>query len=532
MLPARRPPRPRDSRRTSRRRAAFPSRTCASRRRRPPRHQRAALRRAVHPPEKGVASLHDCNAVVHAEDRRQMTADHYDLIVLGAGSAARDGAGKAAREFGARVALVEHRLWGGPCPNIACRPTKAYVVAAELMHDVREHAAERGIDLPDPTVDLARTRTWKDSLRRDQQSWVQVLTEAGYGVVPGTASFVDAQTVLVGERELSGDKILVATGSRTAVPPIPGIDGVAWLDHVTALELDDVPESLLIVGAGPVGLEFGQIFARFGSRVTIVNSGPQIAARADREAASELQAALEAEGIEIVLNGGVDSLASSSSGSVEAKLGDHLIHVSHVLLASGRLPNIEELSPETIGLKVGRGGIAVDDRMRTNITGIWAAGDVATGLLLPPIPPYQARIAVEDMFSDGARRADYSVLPTAIFTDPELGGIGLSESEASEQGHDFDVVTHPLPAVTRAQYAGARHGIFKIVFDRDSRRVLGVHVVSRGASDIVGCLAPALKLGVTVDDLAYMHHVYPSYSEGLKAAAEKALKTATSAAKS
>ena len=151
-----------------------------------------------------------------------MNAERYDLIVLGSGSAARDGAGKAAREYGARVALIEHRLWGGSCPNVACRPTKAYVVAAELMHDVRQHAAERGIDLPNPTLDLAHTRTWKDSLRRDQQSWVQVLTEAGYGVVPGTASFVDAQTVRVGERELSGDRILIATGSRTAVPPIPG----------------------------------------------------------------------------------------------------------------------------------------------------------------------------------------------------------------------------------------------------------------------------------------------------------------------
>src|SRR4051812_27897978 len=149
-----------------------------------------------------------------------MTADHYDLIVLGSGSAARDGAGKAAREFGARVALVEHRRWGGSCPNGACRPTKADVGAAELLHDVRERGAGRGIARGAAAVALARTRTWKASLRRAQQSGVQVLTEADSGVVPGTASFVDAQPVLVGERELSGDKILVAPGGRTAVPPI------------------------------------------------------------------------------------------------------------------------------------------------------------------------------------------------------------------------------------------------------------------------------------------------------------------------
>jgi mercuric reductase len=450
-----------------------------------------------------------------------MTREHYDLIVLGAGSAARDGAGKAAREHGARVALVERTRWGGSCPNVACRPTKAYLVAAELMNDVRNHAAERGVDLPEPTIDLARTRAWKDSLRRSQESWVDVLTEAGYGVYPGDATFVDARTVRVDGRELTADRILVATGGRTAVPPIPGIDEIDWIDHVSALELEEVPESLLVVGAGPVGLEFAQIFARFGSRVTIVNHGPQIAARADVEAAHELQAALEDEGIEVVLNGGVDSLARDRT-AIAATLGDRTIRVSHVLLASGRTPNVEELGLDRIGVEVGRGGVVVDDRQRTSVPGIWAAGDVAAGPQFTPTAQYQARIAVEDMFGDGARRVDYTILPTAIFTDPELGAVGLTEAEAEEQGFAADVVEHPLPAVTRAQYTGARRGLYKIVFDVETRRVLGVHVVSRGASDIVGSLAVALKLGVTVDDLAEIHHVYPSYSEGLKAAAEKA----------
>jgi dihydrolipoamide dehydrogenase len=143
--------------------------------------------------------------------------------------------------------------------------------------------------------------------------------------------------------------------------------------------------------------------------------------------------------------------------------------------------------------------------------------------MFTPTAQYQARVAVDDMFGDGSRHADYSVLPTAIFTDPELGSVGLTESEALAQDHDVDVVKHPLPSVTRAQYLRAKHGVYKIVFDRATRRVLGVHVVSRGASDIVGGLAPALKLGVTVDDLALVHHVYPSYSEGVKAAAEQAL---------
>jgi mercuric reductase len=316
--------------------------------------------------------------------------------------------------------------------------------------------------------------------------------------------------------------VLVATGSRTAVPAIPGIDEIEWIDHVSALDLEEVPESLLIVGGGPCGLEFAQIFARFGSRITVVNHGSQIAARSDAEAAAELQAVLEDEGIEIVLDTGVDSV-SRNGNRIDAAVSGRVVSVSHLLLASGRKPNVDELDPARIGLELTQGLIAVDDRQRTSIDGIWAAGDVAVGPMLTPIAQYQAQIAVEDMFADGSRRADYSVLPTTIFTDPELGDVGLTEEEARTQGFDVDVAKHPLNAVTRAQYSRTKHGLFKIVFDRETRRVLGVHVVSRGASDIVGSLAPALKLGVTIDDLAYMHHVYPSYSEGLKAAAEKAL---------
>jgi mercuric reductase len=451
-----------------------------------------------------------------------MSTDTYDLIVLGAGSAARDGAGKASREHGASVALVERKRWGGSCPNVACRPTKAYLVAAELMHDVRHHAAERGIDLPAPAIDLARTVAWKNSLRRDQDSWIEVLTEAGYGVFPGQATFLDPQTVQVGDRRLTADRILIATGGRTAVPPIPGIERVDWIDHISALELQEVPESVLVVGAGPVGLEFAQIFARFGSRVTIVNHGSQIAARADTDAANELQAALEDEGIEVVLNGGVASFARNGKG-IDAALGGRTINVSHVLLASGRTPNVEELALDGVGVEVTPPGIVVDERQRTTVDGIWAAGDVAAGPMFTPTAQYQARVAVEDMFGGSSRAADYSILPTAIFTDPELAGVGLTENEAAAEGYDVEVVKHPLSAVTRAQYTGTKRGLFKIVFDRASRRALGVHVVSRGASDIVGGLAVALKLGVTVDDLALIHHVYPSYSEGLKAAAEKAL---------
>jgi mercuric reductase len=460
-----------------------------------------------------------------------MSTEHFDLIVLGAGSAARDGAGKAKREYGASVAMIERERWGGSCPNVACRPTKAYLTAAELMHDIDTQAENRGIRVSKAEVDIARTKAWKNSIRRDQASWKQVLGEQ-YTIVEGEATFADEQTVHVVGRTLSAERILIATGGRTAVPPIPGIEDVDWIDHISALELERVPESLLVIGAGPVGLEFAQIFVRFGSCVTIVNHGTQIAARADVEAAAELQAALEQEGIDVVLtDGGVERFSRDGDGLRATITGGREIEISDVLLASGRVANIEALGLDRISVDASPRGIVVDEHQRTTVPGIWATGDCAVGPMFTPTAQYQARIAVDDMF-DGSRAADYSVLPTAIFTDPELGSVGLTEREAKQQGHDVDVVKHPLSAVTRAQFSTFRHGLYKIVFDRGTRKVLGVHVVSRGASDIVGSLAPALKLGVTIDDMALVHHVYPSYSEGLKAAAEQAVKTPTSAATS
>lgn len=391
-------------------------------------------------------------------------SERYDLIVLGAGSAARDGAARAAGDFGARVALVERERWGGSCPNVACRPTKAYLVAAEQVHDINVHAAERGVEVGQATIDMPTLRRWKDSLRRSQESWLELLS-GRYDTVTGEASFVDAHTVRVDGRELTADRILIATGSRTAVPNVPGIEEIRWLDHISALE---------------------------------------------------------DERIEVILNSGVDAFRKESD-MVIATLGGREVRVSDVLLASGRTPNTDALAPESAGVETDRGFVVVDHHQRTTAEGIWAAGDVAIGPMLTPTAQYQARVAVEDMLGTDGRTADYAVLPTAIFTDPELGAVGMSEREAQAAGHDVDVAKHELKLVTRAQYTGTKHGLYKIVFDRRTRKVLGVHVVSRGASDIVGGLAVALQLGATVDDLALMHHIYPSFSEGIKAAAEQAL---------
>jgi len=446
----------------------------------------------------------------------------FDLIVLGSGSGARDGANKAAKEYGARVALVESTRWGGSCPNVACKPTKAYLVAAELAHDIGRLAEKLGIEVGPPKANLSKVKARKDVLVVAKDTWMERLHGAGHATFAGYGAFLDPQTVQVNGDRLSAEHILVATGSRTAVPPIEGLDETGWIDHVGALELTELPESLLVVGGGPVGLELAQIFARFGSKVTIVQGADRISPRSDAEAAAELAAALEEEGIEVRTGTSVSSVRGED-GAIVAMVGDDELRVDQVLLASGRAPNVEQLGLDRAGIERTRAGISVDDRLRTSAEGVWAAGDVTGLLQFTPIAQYQARVAIDDMFGSNGARAEYEWLPTAIFTDPELAGVGLTEQEARQRGLDVETAVHPIRYVQRASYTDTKRGLYKLVWERGSRRMLGLHVVCRNASDIVQGLALALKLGATVDDLARMHHAFPTFGEGVKAAAEQAL---------
>jgi mercuric reductase len=451
-------------------------------------------------------------------------SERFDLIVIGAGSAARDAANTAAGKHGARVALIEKERWGGSCPNVACQPTKAYLVAAELAHDVNALAPKIGVEAGPATVDLRRLYAWKESLKKPQPQWVEELQAKGYATYAGEATLLDERTVQVGEDMFEADRIMIATGSRTAVPPVEGLEEVGWIDHVSALDLTEPQESLLIVGAGAVGLEFGQMFARFGSRVTIADAGDRIAPASDADASATLAAALEEEGLTIATSVFVKSVRRE--GEIVAVIAprdgsdSYEVRAAQILLASGRVPNVEGLNLEALGIETTKAGIVVDEHLRTSVPGIWATGDVNAVAQLTPVAQYQSRIAVADMFDEDAPAADYSVLPTAIFTDPELGGVGLTEEQAREQG--LDVGTASNDSVKRFSFIEARHGLFKIVYDRSSRRVLGLHVVSRNAGDIVQGLSIGLRLGATVDELAAMHHVFPTFGEGVKAAAERA----------
>ena len=285
-----------------------------------------------------------------------LVGERFDLVVLGGGSAARDAANMAMRDYDARVALVERERWGGSCPNVACSPTKAYLVAAELAHDVNSRAPVLGIETGAARVDLARVREWKESLKKSQEQWVRDLEGSGFTAVTGQATFTGPHTLRVGERELEADRILVATGSRTAVPPVEGIEEIDWLDHISALDLDEVPRSLLVVGAGAVGLEFGQAFSRFGAQVRIVEGAERIAPLADVDACTTLAAALQAEGIELATGVFVQRMRQDGD-EVVATIGPrdgsepYERRAEKVLLASGRVPNVEELGLEAAGVE-------------------------------------------------------------------------------------------------------------------------------------------------------------------------------------
>ena len=451
----------------------------------------------------------------------------YDLVVIGSGSAGSFAAREAATAFGKKVAVVEKHRWGGDCMTVACKPTKTYLTSAELYHHVRTLGPELGVLAERVRLDFARVKERKDAFvtQSSGEPRRKNLREHGIDLYDGRARFRDSRTLEVGGDVLVAENILLAIGSLPVEPPIPGLAQAGALTNATALELEAVPRSLLVIGAGAVGVEFAQLFSRFGSKVTVVEAMPTILPRMDSDAAASLRAALEEEGIEILTGARLHRL-DRTDHAVRAlvQIGDaeRQLEAEHVLNAVGRRPDVEGLELESAGLQLDGVALPVDAYCETNVRGIWAAGDITGVAQFTPIANYQGRLAVRNMFSGRRAPADYRALPSAVFTDPEVTSAGPSEEQARAQGLDVETAAVPLRGASRAGFTGRPHGLAKLVYERESRRVVAVHLVTPTASDSIQFLSVAIRLGVTVDDLAHSIHVYPSFGEIVKGAAEQA----------
>src|ERR671935_1295933 len=436
-------------------------------------------------------------------------SERYDAIIIGTGQAGGPLA-TALAGAGRTVAVIEREHVGGTCINVGCTPTKTMVASARTAYLARR-SADYGVHTAPMWVDMVRVRQRKrdivESFRRGSQQRVE--SAAGVDLLMGTARFTGPRSVEVrlnsGElRQLSADTIFINTGDRPAIPPLPGLDTVPFLDSTTIMELDAVPEHLLILGGGYIAVEFGQMFRRFGSAVTIVQRGPQLLAREDADIAAAVAAILREDGITILLESEAQRVERADGGPLRVVArtpdGERTLEGSRLLVAVGRLPNTEDLNLAAAGVETGPGGyIRVNERLETTVPGIYALGDVKGGPAFTHISYDDFRIIRANLLDGGHRTTTDRLVPYTVFMDPQLGRVGLSEREARAQGRAIRVAKLPMSAVIRAIETGETRGFMKAVVDADSGQILGCAVLGSEGGEIMTMIQVAMlgKLAYT-----------------------------------
>jgi pyruvate/2-oxoglutarate dehydrogenase complex dihydrolipoamide dehydrogenase (E3) component len=453
------------------------------------------------------------------------TTEQYDAIIVGAGQAGGP-LSSALANAGWKTALIEREHVGGTCVNEGCTPTKTMVASARVAHLTRR-AADYGVQAGPVTVDLRTVRQRKrdivDSFRSGSERRIEG-TE-GLDLVRGEARFTGPKVLEVklddgGVRHLTADKIFINTGTRPRRPSLPGLVEAPYLDSTSIMELGELPEHLLVIGGGYVGLEFGQMFRRFGSEVTIVQRRGQLLTREDPDVAEEVAEILRGEGIEVLLNTKpvrVDRTAGDQLRlAVQTEEGEDALTGSHLLMAAGRVPNSDRLNLEAAGIKTDRRGfIPVDERLETNLAGVYALGDVNGGPAFTHVSYDDFRIIRTNLIEGGEATTAGRPIPYTVFIDPQLGRVGLSEQQARAEGRDIRVAKMPMAWVARALETDETLGLMKAVVDAENGQILGAAILGIEGGEIMAVLQMAMMGGVPYTDIRDAVFAHPTLAESL-----------------
>ena len=441
----------------------------------------------------------------------------FDAIVIGAGQAGPSMANRIAAT-GKTVAVIERELVGGTCVNTGCTPTKTLVASAYAAHLARR-ANDFGLSVGPVGVDFAAVMARKDTVvgqsRSSLEGWLRGM--ANCTLVMGQASFASPTSVRVGDDVLEADRFFLNVGCRAIVPDFPGVDQVRTLTHKTLLELDTLPPRLVIVGGSYIGLEFAQIFRRFGSEVTVVEKMPRLIAREDEAVSDAIREALEAEGIKVRLDAECIHFAPQGADiavGVNCAAGDPEELGSHVLLAVGRRPNTDDLGLDAAGVKTdAHGYIVVDDGLRTSAPHIWALGDCNGRGAFTHTSYNDYEIVAANLLDDGDRRVSDRIPVYALYVDPPLGRVGLTEAEARAKGHKVRIGVRPMTRVGRAIEKGETRGFIKVVADGDTDAILGAAILGVGGDEAIHGVIEAMAAGVTATAYTRVVAIHPTVSE-------------------
>jgi pyruvate/2-oxoglutarate dehydrogenase complex dihydrolipoamide dehydrogenase (E3) component len=442
----------------------------------------------------------------------------YNVVVIGGGTAGLVTAAGTAG-LGGRVALVEKHRMGGDCLNTGCVPSKALIASARAAHTVR-HASRWGLRDGEPDFEfeavMDRVRERRATIApHDSEERFQSL---GVDVFRGSARFVAPHEVAVGDVRLRGASIVIATGSRAALPPVDGLDEARPYTNETIFdELRARPDGMIILGGGPIGCELGQAFARLGVRVTIVQSAARILEKEDPEVAEVVRRSMESDGVTFRV-GAKARRVTRASGRVRMEVtaagGDETLEAEALLVAAGRIPNVEGLALDEAGVAHTKAGVTVDAHLQTSQPHVYAAGDITGGPQFTHVADHHARIVVRNILTPWLRsKADTSVLPWCTFTSPEVGRVGLSETEARQAGVEHDLWRQPLGEVDRAIVESETEGFAKVLTEKGTDRILGAAVVAERGGDLVHELVVAMRAGVGLKDLSGTIHAYPTFAE-------------------